>query len=235
MRIWGYWATLGWALLAFIVSQCVAIALLLWLRVADVETLLANPFDGVTVTLFLLIANPIMIAVIALAVRCARAPLAEYLALVWPPRREIIVGIVALVAVIAIGDALLLLSGRDLVTSFQTQSYATAAAEGWLVPMAAAAIILAPAGEEVMFRGFLFRAWARSERSAWPAIVVISVLWAVLHVQYDWAGMLQIFIVGLFLGWIRWRSGSTLLTFVLHALFNLEATVETVLLMRFFS
>jgi len=235
MRIWGYWATLGWALLAFIVSQCVAIALLLWLRVADVETLLANPFDGVTVTLFLLIANPIMIAVIALAVRCARAPLAEYLALVWPPRREIIVGIVALVAVIAIGDALLLLSGRDLVTSFQTQSYATAAAEGWLVPMAAAAIILAPAGEEVMFRGFLFRGWARSERSAWPAIVVISVLWAVLHVQYDWAGMLQIFIVGLFLGWIRWRSGSTLLTFVLHALFNLEATVETVLLMRFFS
>jgi len=235
MRIWGYWATLGWALLAFIISQCVAIALLLWLRVADVETLLANPFDGVTVTLFLLIANPIMIAVIALAVRCARAPLAEYLALVWPPRREIIVGIVALVAVIAIGDALLLLSGRDLVTSFQTQSYATAAAEGWLVPMAAAAIILAPAGEEVMFRGFLFRGWARSERSAWPAIVVISVLWAVLHVQYDWAGMLQIFIVGLFLGWIRWRSGSTLLTFVLHALFNLEATVETVLLMRFFS
>jgi membrane protease YdiL (CAAX protease family) len=235
MRIWGYWATLGWALLAFIVSQCVAIALLLWLRVADVETLLANPFDGVTVTLFLLIANPIMIAVIALAVRCARAPFAEYLALTWPPRREVIVGIVALVAVIAIGDALLLLSGRDLVTSFQTQSYATAAAEGWLVPMAAAAIILAPAGEEVMFRGFLFRAWARSERSAWPAIVVISVLWAVLHVQYDWAGMLQIFIVGLFLGWIRWRSGSTLLTFVLHALFNLEATVETVLLMRFFS
>ena len=92
-----------------------------------------------------------------------------------------------------------------------------------------------PAGEEVMFRGFLFRGWARSERSAWPAIVVISILWAVLHVQYDWAGMLQIFIVGLFLGWIRWRSGSTLLTFVLHALFNLEATAETVVLMRFFS
>jgi membrane protease YdiL (CAAX protease family) len=101
--------------------------------------------------------------------------------------------------------------------------------------MTAAAIILAPAGEEVMFRGFLFRGWARSERSAWPAIVAISILWAVLHVQYDWAGMLQIFIVGLFLGWIRWRSASTLLTFALHALFNLEATVETVLQMRLFS
>jgi uncharacterized protein len=235
VRTWGYWATFGWALLAFIVSQSVAIGLLLWLRVDDVEALLANPFDGVTVTLFLLIANPIMIAVIALAVRCARAPLAEYLALALPPWRELIVGIVALAAVIALGDALLLLTGRDLVTSFQTQSYATAAAEGWLVPMAAAAIILAPAGEEVMFRGFLFRGWARSPRSAWPAIVAISILWAVLHVQYDWAGMLQIFIVGLFLGWMRWRSASTLLTFLLHALFNLEATIETVLQVQLFS
>jgi uncharacterized protein len=234
VRTWGYWATFGWALLAFIVSQSVAIGLLLWLRVDDVETLLANPFDGVTVTLFLLIANPIMIAVIALAVRCARAPLAEYLALALPPWRELIVGIVALAAVIALGDALLLLTGRDLVTSFQTQSYATAAAEGWLVPMAAAAIILAPAGGDHVSRVSV-PGWARSPRSAWPAIVAISILWAVLHVQYDWAGMLQIFIVGLFLGWMRWRSASTLLTFLLHALFNLEATIETVLQVQLFS
>ena len=68
-----------------------------------------------------------------------------------------------------------------------------------------------------------------------PAIVVISVLWAALHIQYDWAGMLQIFVIGLFLGFVRWRSGSTLLTFVLHALFNLEGTMETVLFVKFFS
>ena len=69
----------------------------------------------------------------------------------------------------------------------------------------------------------------------WPAIVVISLLWAGLHVQYDWTGILQIFVIGLFLGWTRWRSGSTLLTFLLHALFNLEGTIETVLQMQFFS
>ena len=115
------------------------------------------------------------------------------------------------------------------MTPFQLQSYTTAAAEGWLPAMAFAAIIVAPAGEELMFRGFLFRGFVRSERSAWPAIVVISLLWAALHIQYDWAGMLQIFVVGLFLGWVRWTSGSTLLTFLLHALFNLEGTMETVL------
>jgi membrane protease YdiL (CAAX protease family) len=45
--------------------------------------------------------------------------------------------------------------------------------------------------------------------------------------------MLQIFVVGLFLGWLRWRSGSTVLTFILHALFNLEGTIETVVQVHF--
>ena len=107
--------------------------------------------------------------------------------------------------------------------------------QGWLPALLAGAIIVAPAGEEILFRGFLFRGWARTDRSAWPAIVAISVLWAALHVQYDWAGVLQIFVIGLFLGWMRWRSGSTLLTFLLHALFNLEGMLETVLQVRFFS
>ncbi|MGB7035618.1 MAG: CPBP family intramembrane glutamic endopeptidase, partial [Xanthobacteraceae bacterium] len=127
------------------------------------------------------------------------------------------------------------LSGRDLVTDFQLQSYTSAAAEGWLPAMMFAAIVIAPAGEEIMFRGFLFRGWVRSERSAWSAIVVISLLWAALHVQYDWTGMLQIFVVGMFLGWTRLRSNSTLLTFILHALFNLEGTLETVAQVHFFS
>jgi CAAX protease family protein len=86
-----------------------------------------------------------------------------------------------------------------------------------------------------LFRGFLFRGWARSPRTVWPAIVVISGLWAGLHVQYDWIGVLQIFVVGLFLGWMRWRSGSTLLTFLLHALFNLEGTLETLVQVHFFT
>ncbi len=90
-----------------------------------------------------------------------------------------------------------------MVTAFQLQSYTTAATEGWLPAMAVAAIVIAPAGEEMLFRGFLFRGWARPERFAWVAIVAISVVWAGLHVQYDWTGMLQIFVIGLFLGWIR--------------------------------
>src|ERR1700733_5709724 len=234
MRIWGYWATFGWSVLAFIVGQFLALGVLVWWRINDLDTILITPFDGKSVTLFIVISNPLMIAVLAGAVRLARARQAAYLALVLPRRRDLAIGIISLVGLVIISDLALYLSGRDLVTPFQLQSYASAAAEGWLPALLVAAILVAPAGEEIMFRGFIFRGWARSAGAVGPAIVVISLLWAALHIQYDWTGLLQIFVIGLFLGWMRWRSGSTLLTFFLHALFNLEGTLETAIQVWFF-
>jgi len=233
-KIWGYWATLGWAVLAFAAGQLAALAVITVWRAGALRSLLETPYDGKFIAEFLFISTPITIAVLALAVRLAGERFAKYMALAWPAMRYVGWSILWLVGLIAAGDALLYLSGRPLVTQFQAQSYTSAAAEGWLLPFFAAAILVAPAVEELIFRGFLFRGWARSGRSTWPAIVVISLLWAALHVQYDWTGILQIFVIGLFLGAVRWRSGSTLLTFVLHALFNLEGTLETALQLRFF-
>jgi len=233
MRPWGYLATLAWAVVAFLVGQFAALALVLLLRPGSVNTLLTTAYDGELITLFILISNPITIAVLVLAARLARADAAAYLALQWSSTRYVAWSIVVLIALIAAGDALLFLGGRDLVTPFQLESYTTAAAEGWLPAMFVAAVVVAPAGEEVLFRGFLYRGLVRSERSAWPGIVAISLLWAGLHIQYDWAGILQIFVIGLFLGFVRWRSGSVLLTFLLHALFNLEGTMETVLQVQY--
>ena len=231
----GYWATAAWAVVAFLVEQFVALAVVVWWRVGRISAVLDTPYDGELVTLFILIANPITIALLALAARLARLNPADYLGLKWPKPHEAMTDVAWLLCLIALGDALLYASGRELVTSFQLQSYTSAAAEGWLPPLLIAAIIVAPAGEEIIFRGFLFQGLVRPERSAWPAIVAISVLWAALHIQYDWAGVLQIFVIGLFLGWVRLRSGSTLLTFFLHALFNLEGSMETVLYVKFFS
>ena len=232
---WGYWATAAWAAVAFLVGQFLALAITAKWRTGSLGAMMETPFDGALVTLFIVISNPITMAILWFAARWARANPADYLALVWPKKHDVIVGLILLGALIALGDILLFVSGRELVTPFQLQSYTTAAAEGWLPALWFAAIVVAPAGEEWLFRGFLFRGFVKSERSLWPAIVVISLLWAALHIQYDWAGILQIFIIGLFLGWVRWTSGSVLLTFLLHALFNLEGTLETVLAIKFFS
>jgi uncharacterized protein len=235
MRIWGYWATLGWGILAFFAGQIISVGILLWLHGWNWDSILQNPFDGVLVTLFVFISNPITIGLLALAVRLARCDQRDYFALNWPSGRDLALGVVCLIVLIAASDALLYFTERDLVTPFQLQSYASATAAGWLPALLVASILVAPAGEEALFRGFLFRGWARSPRAVWPAVVVISALWAGLHVQYDWTGILLIFVVGLFLGWMRWRSGSMLLTFFLHALFNLEGTLETLAQVHFFT
>lgn len=234
MKTWGYWATFGWAVLAFSVGQFVALAVMVWWRFGDLNSVMSTPFDGALVTLFILISNPISIAILALAAG-ARANPIEYLALNWTASRYVATALACLVILIAVCDALLYLGGHALVTQFQSQSYTTALAEGWLPATLIATILVAPAGEEIMFRGFLFRGWARSERTTWPAILALSLLFAGLHIQYDWTGILQVFVIGLLLGWVRWRSGSTLLTFFLHALFNLEGTIETILQVKYFS
>lgn len=223
-----YLATLAWAVAAFMAGQIVAFAALLWWSHGDLAAIYAAPYDGTVVTLSVLVLNAVTVGVLLLAVRLKGADPVEYLALVWPQRRLVTIGIAGMVVIIAATDALLFATGRAIVSPFQVISYTTAAAEGWLAAMWFATVLVAPAGEEIMFRGYLFRGFVRSDRSAWPAIVAISLLWAGPHLQYDWTGIAEIFVAGLFFGWVRWRSGSTLLTFFLHALFNLEGMLETV-------
>jgi uncharacterized protein len=226
-----YLTTFGWAFAAFLAGQAAAlVALLVWWH-GDLGALYAAQYDGAVVTLSVLVLNPVMIAVIVLAVRLRRAELADCLGLVWPQRWALAAGLVGIVVIIGLTDAILYVTGRAIVSPFQTMSYTSAAAEGWLPLMWIATVIVAPAGEEIVYRGFLFRGFAGpqpSARAAWPAIVFVSLLWAGPHLQYDWTGIGEIFVAGLFLGWVRWRSGSTLLTFLLHGLFNFEGMLETV-------
>ena len=88
---------------------------------------------------------------------------------------------------------------------------------------------MTPFGEETLFRGFLFRGWFREAKDAWPAIIATAALFGLLHVQYDWFVIAQVFGFGVLLGWMRWVSGSTLLTMLLHGLINFEGMIETLI------
>ena len=164
---------------------------------------------------------------LALFARRTGASVAAYLGLIWPKRSEVVFGVAATVAMIVAGNVVSWLLGRSVVTPFQLDIYTTASAGGWLLWLWFAIVVLTPIGEEIMFRGFLFRGWLRAPRDAWPVIIVISLLWALIHVQYDWYVIGQIFVFGLLLGWLRWASGSVILTILLHALINAEGMLET--------
>jgi membrane protease YdiL (CAAX protease family) len=222
---WGFWATLGWAVLAFGLGQLAGIAAAIgWIGRGAVQTVSIE--DGVVVAITVIVSTPAVCSVVALAARLAGWPVGEYLGLVRFRGRDFLVGVLSLAGLVLTFSLLAALLGHPDTSKFQTEVYRTAAASGLLPLFMLAAIVLGPTGEELLFRGFLFRGWVRSDRSAAMVIVVTAIVWSALHVQYDWFFVLQVLAIGLVLGWLRWRSGSTSLTLLLHALINLAATVE---------
>ena len=98
----------------------------------------------------------------------------------------------------------------------------------WLPGLLFAMMVLAPVGEETLFRGFLYAGIAASRAGPIMAIIISTVAFSVLHGQYDWYGMASVAAMGLYLGTVRFRTQSLYLTMLLHAIANAFATLEMV-------
>jgi len=231
---WGYVATLLWALLVFVLAQAAGVAALYWWYSGDLSAVAAQPYGGIVIALVTLVTNPIEIVLLVGIAALAHWNPADYLGIVAPRAEDLKPALIGLAILIVGGDVIMWLLGEDFVPPFQVVAYQTARAAGWVSALAFATVVAAPAGEEILFRGFLFRGWVRSPRGAAIAIPIISIIFASLHVQYNIFGMLQILIVGLFFGWLRYRSGSTVLTMLCHAVLNLESSLETVVKVHWF-
>ena len=222
---WGIPATIAWLLFGFLASVVVASAVFAAWQ-GERANMSPSTYDGVMITIGALASHPVQIAVLAFAAKLRRWTPADYLALNMPRRSEIVFAVLCTITLMIVFDGLLYVGGRDLVPPFQVEAYQSAKDAGGLLWLLLAIIVVAPVGEEIAFRGFLYRGVVRPgyERLA---IVVISLAWALLHIQYDWLGMAQIFAAGLTLGWFRWASGSTTLTTIMHVLINSGAMLET--------
>jgi hypothetical protein len=230
---WGVWATLGWLIAAFLLSAVAAVAsYALWLDGKPPPDSKAS--DGVIIAIGAIVSVPVQIAVLAFSVRLRGWDAPTYLGLTMPRRGELIVAVAFVIALQLVLGFLLLITGHDLVTPFQVEAYRSAQEAGGLLWLLVAIVVFAPVGEEIAFRGFLYRGLARPGREV-PAIVLIALVWALLHIQYDWIGILQVFAIGLLLGWIRWATGSTTLTIAMHMLINLEAMIETAIKVEYLS
>jgi membrane protease YdiL (CAAX protease family) len=239
------WATVGWALLAF-VAWLAAEALVLIVFLA--RWFARNPgvpidvdqvaHDGYVVSIAAIASMAVQCGVVILPIRRAHQQPVEYLGLVRRPHLREIVFCLGAVAILLVASDLISLSiGHDLVPPFMVKIYEAARDAGApaILLLLIAAVVAAPIGEEVMFRGFLFRGWAASPLGVTGTILLTSAVWAAIHVQYDWYGILQVFCLGLLFGWVRARSGSTLLTMMMHAVCNIAATVETVVIIDWLS
>jgi uncharacterized protein len=79
------------------------------------------------------------------------------------------------------------------------------------------ACLLAPIGEELLFRGALF-GWLRGRAGAWPTILVSAALFGATHILPI---LMPVgFALGLGLGWVRERTGSVLPGIFFHIAHN---------------
>jgi CAAX protease family protein len=220
-------AATGWAVLVFGIAQLIGLAFVFIWYAGDLPVSAGlGQFDGSLVALSTLIINPALVGLFWALVRYRGLDARDYLGLTRFDFRHFVIGILAIAVLAAAMYAVAYLAGLNLVPTFQTDAYLSARREGWLLPLWLAVVVVGPIGEEITFRGFLYRGWVRPGTVVTP-ILVLTLLWTAMHVQYDWFGMSQVFLTGLVLGWLRWLSGSTTLTIVLHMLVNLEATIET--------
>ncbi len=103
---------------------------------------------------------------------------------------------------------------------------------GWHVWMLVIGVVViaGPMSEEFIFRGFLFTTLVQTRLGFIGTAVLTSVIWTGLHATYAWQILAILFIFGICLSYITWRTGSLWPAIVAHSTNNLSSAL--ILFMR---
>jgi membrane protease YdiL (CAAX protease family) len=231
-KIWKFWGTALWGLFIFAAMFAGQIAVVAWFVLRrpgpiDVAAAIHVVGGGLTISLSVITGLPAVLAALWFAIRLSGTPFADYLALRWTSWSNLAIGIGGLFVLVMGWDLLSRAIGREVTPGFMGDVLQSAQADGALWLLAIAFCVAAPVSEELFARGFLYRGWSESFLGAPGAILLSSLVWTALHLQYDWFFFGEVFCIGLLLGYVRYRGKSTWLTIVLHGLNNSAALVQT--------
>jgi membrane protease YdiL (CAAX protease family) len=234
-RIWKFWGTALWGLFVFAAMFVGQLAVIAWFILRqegalDVAAMIHVVVGGLTISLSVITGLPAVLAALWVAIRISGTPFADYLALRWPSWSGLLIGAVALFVLVMGWDMISRATGRAVEPGFMGDVLKSARAAGALWLLVIAFCVAAPVSEEFFARGFLYRGWSQSFLKAPGAIFLSSAVWTVLHLQYDWFFLGEVFSIGLLLGYLRYRFNSTWLTVILHGCNNLAAVAQTYLL-----
>jgi membrane protease YdiL (CAAX protease family) len=139
-----------------------------------------------------------------------------------PPRggvRDYAVALAFLLAWLGVANAVVHFGlGKDVMADLVAFIGFTDHALGWLALLTVA--VGAPLSEELLFRGFLLPALARSALGFVGAALLTTVIWAALHAQYSWIGLVEVAAIGLLFAWMVRRSGSVRVPLFCHGVWN---------------
>src|SRR3954447_14757473 len=232
-RVWKFWGTTLWGLFIFaamFLGQAAVIAYFVLRQGGplDVAEAIRVVGGGLTISLSVILGLPAVLLATWIAIRPTRMTFTDYLALQWTSWRNFFLGVAAMAILVAGWDLLSRVLGREITPGFMGEVLKSAQADGALWLLLVAFCVAAPMSEEFLARGFLYRGWSESALRPAGAIILSSLAWTVLHLQYDWFFFSEVFSIGVLFGYLRYRTGSTWLTTVLHGLNNLAATVQSI-------
>jgi hypothetical protein len=236
---WGFWATIGFSLVigvAYILIQTILVVVFIVaakLRDANFDfdrTIGSIESNGFCLAAATCVSNPFVIALTALFAKIRKTiTVKQYLCLHRVGWRELGKWSLVVVLFVICHDTLIFLLGRPIVPDFMLAAYKTA----YSLPLLwLALMVMAPLAEEIFFRGFLFTGIEGSKLGPAGAIIITALAWSVMHLQYDIYDIAGLFVGGLLLGFARLRSNSIYPPIVMHALQNLIATIEVVVVSK---
>jgi uncharacterized protein len=231
-RIWKFWGTALWGLAIFGAMFAGQMVVVGWFVLReqgplDVSSATRVLGGGLTIALSVITGLPAVLGALWIAIRISGTPFADYLALRGISWRNVAIGAGALALLVVAWELLSRAVGRESTPEFMMDVLRSARADGALWVLVIAFCVAAPISEEFFARGFLYRGWSETFLRTPGAILLSSVVWTALHLQYDWFFFGEVFSIGLLLGFLRYRYQSTWLTVIVHGLNNLAAVVQT--------
>jgi membrane protease YdiL (CAAX protease family) len=240
VKPWGFWATLGFSAIIFAVFSAlqilVASAFISQAKIQnpklDLEVYAKSlPSNGLCIAIMVIVSGLICIPLTLWFAKLRKnISVKDYIGFRDPLTREWVQWLLILGAFLFLSDAVTFLLHRPIVPPVMVDAYKTAS---FLPALLFAIVIVAPIFEEIFFRGFFFQGIRYSRLGPIGAIGITSLIWAVIHVQYDLYGIATVFALGILYGIARFKTDSIHLLMVMHSLASLVATVETALSIQF--
>ncbi|HEY2033758.1 MAG TPA: type II CAAX endopeptidase family protein [Rhizomicrobium sp.] len=229
------WPAILWTIagaLALLIAQVLGVlAFLGWERLFHPERpIVLHGFmqSGAAISIVTFTSSLVLLLVFLGFTRIRTRAVRLYLGLRLPGWRNFFLGVAALsVTLIVLGFISSRFSDPRALT-FMRDMFVSARRDHLLWLLVGAVSIAAPIGEEITFRGFLYKT-IELRFGPVAAIIVTALGWAILHIQYGWVSIASIFAIGLFLGTARYFSRSLILTMILHGIWNGMALLASVL------
>lgn len=227
---WGLWPTLGFSLIIVILLIFVSIltaGVMVLINLAgdpglDVKTYAYSlGSDGFFISVSSFTTACVGMALIYTFIEARGGPLKQYLNLNSVSAKVVFHWVLALIVYFLALEVLSLVVERPVPESMVSAYRST----DNLPLLWAAMIVAAPLVEEFFFRGFLFEGLRDSRLGSFGAVIITSMAWAAVHLQYNWYEVAQLFILGLLLGAAKIKTQSLYIPLAMHSLNNLTAMV----------